>query len=218
MSRLKLFTTAALTAGLLGGMAPAAFAGDVPTPVPSQQIGTVPAPCPVPVRTFTPTASPGHVQPADCPVAQPRLQRETFIVQLAQAGSTVLLNRVAATGPVSGTGSDAQLSNTLDRFRLPSLLRSVNVPHTGIAAPSVDLRLCTASVTQTGLWRFAGGTGLFRLARGNGIYQLVGQWWFPRLRNGVCSLTLLRGNPLLQNRIQPTYQTVSVVGTGTARI
>ena len=199
MSRLKLLGTVALTMGLLAGGGTAASAAVTPTPADSPtvspSIGIVPTPAPA-----------------------PRLQRETFIVQLAQAGSTVLLNRVAATGPVSGVGSDDQLSNTFDRFRLPGLLRSVNVPHTGIAAPSVDLRTCTASLVQVGLWRFAGGTGLFRFARGNGLYQLVGQWWFPRLRNGACSLLFLRGNPLLQHRIQPTYQTVSVVGTGSARI
>ena len=222
MSRLRLFTITGLTIGLLAGGTGVALAGDVPDPAPSQQIGVVPTPCPTPtIRTFTPA-----VNPTDTPTVNPtgtcpprhRLQRETFIVQLAQVGSTVLLNRVAATGPVSGIGSDVQLSDTFDRFQLPSVFRQVNVPHTGIAVPAVDLRLCTASVTQVGLWRFAGGTGLFRFARGSGLYQLVGQWWFPRLRNGLCSLLFLRGNPLLQNRIQPTYQTVSVVGTGSARI
>jgi len=231
MPRLKLLTTAVLTLGLVAGGATAASAGVTPSPpdqpTVSPNIGLVPGPCPTPtVRTFAPTGgpdqtlSPGHVRPTDCatpvPVVTP-FQRETFIVQLASAGNTVLLNRVAATGPVSGIGSDVQLSDTFDRFQLPGVLRQVNVPHTGIAFPGVDLRLCTASVTQVGAWRFAGGTGPFRFASGSGRYQLVGQWWFPRIR-GVCSLLFLRGNPLLQNRVQPSYTTVSVVGAGSARV
>ena len=75
-------------------------------------------------------------------------------------------NRVIATGPVFGTGSLdlAAQTNTFDRFNLPGFFRSVNVPHTGLSLPSVNLRLCTASVVQVGLWRFNRGTGLFRNA------------------------------------------------------
>ena len=229
----------AMMLGLGGG---AAFAGDHPTPTPTVTVTpppvVTPQTCITRPVTFAPAVSPGDGSPTDAtlsawhggtptpeptrPVVNPqRCRPETFVAQLTALGSTVVQNRVIATGPVSGTGSldlPAQ-TNTFDRFRLPGLFRAVNVPHDGLAFPNVDLRLCTASVTQVGLWRFAGGPffSLFRHAIGNGTYQLVGQWVFPRLRSGVCSLLFLRGNPILQNRIQPVYTSIQVWGTGLAR-
>ena len=45
----------------------------------------------------------------------------------------------------------------------------------------------------------------------------MGQWVFPRLRNGLCSLLFLRGNPILQNRVKPRYTSIQVWATGLAR-
>lgn len=231
MTRIRLLTITALTIGLLGGMAPAAFAGDTPSPSPTFT-RPVPAPqtCATRPVTFTPAASPagevstaayrGHPTPAPTVNPQRRCAPETFLSQFTALGSTVVQNRVIAAGPVFGNGSldlPAQTS-TFDRFRLPAFFRTVNVPHTGIAFPSIDLRLCAVSVNQVGLWRFARGTGLFRNAIGNGSYLLTGQWVFPRLRNGLCSLLFIRGNPILQNRIQPAYTNIQVWANGLARI
>lgn len=190
-----------------------------PTASPSDQVGLT---AKITRLGDHPSPSPSVTETTPPPVVNPlRCRPETFVSQLTAIGTTVVQNRVIATGPVFGTG-DLDLgvqTNTFDRFRLPGLFRAVNVPHTGLAFPSINLNLCTASVVQVGLWRFAGGPvfSLFRNAVGVGTYQLVGQWVFPRLRNGACSLLFLRGNPLLQNRIQPTYTNIQVWGTGLAR-
>ena len=162
-----------------------------------------------PSRTITPRPT---INPQRC-------APERFVVQLTQLGSAVVQNRVIASGPVFGTGSDdlAASTNTFDRFNLPAFFRSVNVRHTGIGTPTVNLALCVASINQLGRWSFNGGQGLFRNAIGNGNYLLTGQWVFPTLRDGTCSLRLIRGNPLLQNRIQPRYTNLQVWATGLAR-
>lgn len=217
-----------------------ALAGDTPTPEPTVTVNPVPAPrtCDVRVRTFTPPGAPdqslpgdqpsvdqglpSHVRPTVTPTVNPqrRCSPEQFLVQLTALGNTVVQNRVIASGPVAGTGSDdlAVSTNIFDRFRLPGLLRRVNVDHTGISFPSINLPLCVASVNQLGVWRFNGGPAgsVFRNAIGNGRFLLTGQWVFPTIR-GVCSLSLIRGNPLLQNRIQPRYTNIQVWATGFAR-
>ena len=220
-----------------------ASAGVTPTPTPTYTHTPPPVPAPqtcAPVRpvTFAPVVTPtaevsptgatlqpdvkyGHT-PTPPPVVNPlRCTPEQFVFQLTALGSTIVQNRVIAAGPVRGTGSSnlALQTNTFDRFRLPGVFRAVNVPHTGIAFPAVNLALCTASVTQIGLWRFAGGPlfSIYRHAIGNGTYQLMGQWVFPRTRSGICTLALLPGNPILQNRVQPTYTNIQVWATGLAR-
>ena len=233
MSRLKLLTIAGLTMGLLGGMAPAAFAGDTPTPDP-----TFTRPVPVPVQncfqrpiTFAPTAGPtdevspavrgDHPTPTVTPTVNPqaRCRPEQFVAQVTALGSTVVQNRVIANGPVFGTGSLdlAAQTNVFDRALLPVFGRSVDIRHTGILPGdvNVNLPLCAVSVNKVGLWRFAGGQGLFRNARGNGSFLLTGQWVFPNFR-GICSLRFIRGNPLL-SRITPRYTNIQVWATGLAR-
>ena len=153
------------------------------------------------------------------PVATPRCAPEKFVAQVTTVGNVVTQNRVVANGPVFGTGSlDLPVqTNTFDRFRLPGLFRAVNVPHAGILFPAIYPNLCAVSVTQLGVWRFNGGPvfSLFRHAIGNGTYLLTGQWVFPTIR-GICSLRFIAGNPLLQNRINPTYSNIQVVGVGLA--
>ena len=231
MNRLRVFGAVVLTMGLVGGMAPAAFAGDVPSQTPTFT-RPVPAPqtCATRPVTFAPTVSPtdevstaayrGHPTPQ--PTINPqRCSPEQFVAQLTAVGNVVVQNRVIASGPVFGTGSLdlAAQTNTFDRARLPGLFRAVNIRHDGLAFPAVNLALCVASVNQVGLWRFNGGPvfSLFRHAIGNGPYLLTGQWVFPVI-GGVCSLRFIRGNPLLQNRIQPRYTSIQVWATGLARI
>jgi hypothetical protein len=202
---------------------PAAFA-DTPTPTPTHTIRppvATPQTCDRAGRpiTFAPTVSPDDkVSPAPVVNPQRRCSPERFVVQITALGSTVVQNRVIASGPVFGTGSDdlSLQAPTRDVFDLPGFFRTVNADHTGIAFPSVDLRLCVATVSQLGLWRFNGGTGLFRHAAGAGTFLLTGQWVFPAFR-GVCSLAFIRGNPLLQNRITPRYTSIQVWATGLAR-
>ena len=170
------------------------------------------------LRTVSPSPTYTHTQTPP-PVVNPlRCTPEQFVAQVTALGSTVVQNRVIANGPVFGTGSldlPAQ-TNTFDRALLPVFGRSVNIRHTGIAFPVINLPLCAVSVNQLGLWRFNGGQGLFRHAIGNGTFLLTGQWVFPVIR-GVCSLRFLSGNPLLQNRIQPRYTNIQVWATGLAR-
>lgn len=168
----------------------------------------------------TDEASPlGRVHPSGNPTVNPqRCSPEQFVAQVTALGNLVVQNRVIANGPVAGTGSldlPAQ-TNTFDRALLPALGRSVNIDHTGIAFPRINLPLCAVSVNQLGLWRFNGGRGVFRRAIGNGTFLLTGQWVFPTIR-GVCSLRFIRGNPLLQNRITPRYTNIQVWATGLAR-
>lgn len=220
--------TVALSAGT-------ALATTNPVPTPTRTIGT-PNPCPT-IRTFAPTngptdnpfGSPGDqptispnfgVTPTNCPTPPPvvnPLRTERFVVQYAAVGLTPFLNRVVATGPVFGTGSNTQISNTQNRFDLPNVLRDVNVLNTGIAFPTINLRTCTASVDQNGIWVFNRGTGAFRNASGNGVFNLDGQWTFP-FRGNVCSLSFVRGNPLLQRLITPTFTSIQVTGVGSARV
>jgi hypothetical protein len=225
--------TAAAAAGLVLSLGTATAArADTPTPDPTAtesvtpQFGLPPTPCPEPtIRTFTPTAGPAddglktpRVHPTDCPtIGVQRFQRQTFTVALTSPDLGGL-NVVNASGPVNGTGgTDTQVSNTQDRFRFFAPFRRVNVLHTGIAAPVIHLATCTATVSQTGLWAFAGGLGAYRFAAGTGVFRLGGLWVFPRIR-GVCSLLFLRGNPLLQNRIQPTSYVIAVRGVGVSHL
>ena len=111
MSRIRLLTVTALTMGLLGGMAPAAFAGDTPSPSPSPTFTRpVPTPqtCATRPITFAPTASPtDEVSPARPGATRPRrrpstrspLPPEQFVAQVTALGSTVVQNRVIARRP-----------------------------------------------------------------------------------------------------------------------
>lgn len=168
---------------------------DDPSPAPSQQFGLNPRPRPVQLR-----CAPEH-----------------FNVAQAWAGpglSTVIANYAAATGPVNGTGSDTQLSNTRDRLNLGS--GRVVLNHNGIGSPIVNTSNCTAGLLQFGTWNFNGGTGLNAHAVGNGTYRLALLAHFPNVR-GICALNLLSGNPLLQHRVSPDFLTVAVHGDGLAR-
>lgn len=175
----------------------AAFHG-VPSPEPSQQqFGHDPRP---------------RINPLN------RCRPEHFNVIQAWVGprlQTVIANYANATGPVNGVGSDTELSNTVDRLNLGS--GRVFVRHNGIGFPIVNSNNCTASLLQFGTWRFNGGTGLNLHAVGNGTYRLALLAHFPTFRNGVCSLDVLSGNPLLQHRISPDALTVAVHGDGLAR-
>lgn len=177
----------------------AAFHG-VPSPEPSQQFG-LPGHNPRP-----------HINPLS------RCLPEHFDVIQAWVGprlQTTLVNYANATGPVNGIGSDTQLANTLDRFNLNS--GRVFVRHTGIGSPIVNSNNCTVGLLQFFNWQFNGGTGLNAHAVGNGNGRLALLAHFPLLRNGVCSLNLISGNPLLQHRISPDRLTVAVHGDGLAR-
>jgi hypothetical protein len=237
--------TAALGGVLALGLTAGPAMADTPTPQPTRtaDFGGVPTPRPVPVQrscdnvrisTFAPTAGPtdevsptdeasplGRVHPSDNPTVNPRVRcrPESFNIALVLAGNTVITNYAKFNGPVAGTGSDDLnvSTNTSDRFSLPGPGQRVNLLHTGIPFPSVNLRTCTAAVIQLGLWRFNGGPlfSVFRNAIGNGTFRLVGLWHFPNIR-GVCSLSLIRGNPLLQNRINPDFTVIGVRGTGVA--
>ena len=152
---------------------------------------------------------------------QTRCRPENFNISLTIAGNSVITNYARFRGPVAGTGSDDLnvSTNTFDRFSLPGPGQRVNLQHTGVPFPSVNLNTCTAAVVQLGLWRFAGGPvfSVFRHAIGNGTFRLVGLWHFPSIR-GVCTLRFIGGNvnPLLQNRYNPDFTVIGVRGQGVA--
>ena len=159
-----------------------------------------------------------HGEPTPQPTINPlvRCRPEQFNVAQVWVGPrllTVIANYAQAFGPVNGVGSDTQISNTLDRLNLNT--GRVNLRHTGIASPIVNTGNCTASLLQFGTWRFNGGTGLNLRAIGNGTYRLALLAHFPNIR-GVCSLSFLSGNPLLQNRVSPDFLSVAVHGNGVA--
>lgn len=242
----QMLAVAAASFVMLGLGAASASAGVTPTPTPTRTFTPPPVvnpqTCTSRPITFAPTGPPadqvtptdGTLQPAargGLPTGQPtdhktpppvvnpqRCTPEQFVTQLTAVGNVVVQNRVIANGPVSGTGSLDLVAqtNTFDRLRLPAFFRSVNVNHTGIGFPAINLSLCVASVNQLGVWRFNGGQGLFRNAIGNGTFLLTGQWVFPTIR-GVCSLRFIGGNPILQNRIMPRYTNIQVWATGLAR-
>jgi hypothetical protein len=166
--------------------------------------------------TGGPTITPNFgVPPTNCPTPAPvrvrdRERPEVFNVLLGSGGT----NWADAIGPVAGIGTDTQVSNTDDTLNLGA--GRVRTLHTGIPFPAIDLASCIVTVTQHGLWTFNGGTGPDLNAIGNGNFNLAGVWVFPRLR-GVCELSLIRGNPLLQNRVAPVAWAVYVHGEGMAR-
>jgi hypothetical protein len=169
------------------------------------------------LRTLSPTE---HPTPTPIRTIEPRVicRPEHFNLAEVLAGpnlSTVITDYVAATGPVSGVGSDdlGVSTNTFDRFILPG--GNVNVRHTGITFPTVNTTTCTAVAVQVGTWRFNGGSGINRFAIGNGTFRLALLAHFPNIR-GICALSLLSGNPLLQNRVSPDFLTVAVRGDGVA--
>lgn len=157
-------------------------------------------------------------KPTPQPTINPRVncRPEHFNIAQAWAGphlGTVIANYAAATGPVNGTGSDTQLSNTRDRLNLGS--GRVVLNHNGIGSPIVNTSNCTASLLQFGTWNFNGGTSLNAHAVGNGTYRLALLAHFPNVR-GTCALNLLSGNPLLQRHVSPDFLSVAVHGDGLA--
>lgn len=201
-----------------------AHAGVIPQPSPSDSIsvspnfGGQPSPCPTPIRTISPNDQQQFGQgdrnrcaPTPVPVRRVRQRPESFNVLITSTG----INYVRATGPVSGLGSDSSVSDTFDRFNLPTSSDRVNVLHTGTAMPTLDLRGCNATLTQTGAWAFAGGTGVDLHATGHGTFTLVELAHFGTIR-GQCALRFVRGNALTQQRINPDFVAVAVHGSGVA--
>jgi hypothetical protein len=191
---------------------PTGYPTDHPTGYPTDDPTYGPNGLPTGRPTITPNFG---VPPTNCPTPAPvrvrdRERPEQFNV-LEGSGGT---NWADAIGPVAGVGTDTQVSNTDDTLNLGA--GRVRTLHTGIPFPAIDLASCIATVTQHGLWTFNGGTGADLNAIGNGNFNLAGVWVFPRLR-GVCELSLIRGNPLLQNRVAPVAWAVYVHGEGMAR-
>jgi hypothetical protein len=191
---------------------PTGYPTDHPTGYPTDDPSYGPNGLPTGGPTITPNFG---VPPTNCPTPAPvrvrdRERPEVFNVLLGSGGT----NWADAIGPVAGFGTDTQVSNTDDILNLGA--GRVRTLHTGIPFPAIDLASCIATVTQHGLWTFNGGTGPDLNAIGNGNFDLAGVWVFPRLR-GVCELSLIRGNPLLQNRVAPVAWAVYVHGEGMAR-
>lgn len=166
----------------------------------------------------TPTPSPTHTANF-VPLPNP-LRPEHFQVLVTSIGG-VNTNDVEATGPVAlHLGTDTTVSNTRDTFA--RLGNSVNVRHTGIPVPVVNRSLCTVSLSQTGLWRFQGGTGLYAHARGFGSFQLSGLLHFPQNRLGRCSIPRVSPFVIQRDLIRniglpaPDLAIVGVVGSGLA--
>jgi hypothetical protein len=238
--RIGVAAAALLGIAALGLTAGPAFAGGTPGPSPSVSPNFgVPPPvvrsCERDIRGVSPHATStdtigltARITHAGNPTPEPtqfgnprdrvRCRPEHFNIALVLAGNNlqnVITNYAAATGPVSGTGTDDSVSDTLDRLNLPSPADRVNLRHTGIPFPLVNLTNCTVAVLQNGNWTFNGGRGINRFAIGNGTFHLALLAHFPSIR-GTCVLSFLRGNPLLQNRVSPDFLWVAVHGDGLA--
>ena len=163
-----IFVACLATAGLALTAAPA-FAGNTPTPTPSVTQTVTPTP--------TPTVNPQRLRP------------EQFDINLASdEASGLSVNDVSALGPVQIIGGrDITVSDVLDQLD-NNHGSDVNLDHVALSLPTIDRRVCEASIVQTDQpWRFNGGTGLFRRAIGSGVYNLNAEFSFRTFR-GRCSL------------------------------
>lgn len=192
--RARLLAVPVLAFAAIAGSATLASASPVGHP------GPVPTP-PVVTPTPTPTPAPNPFRP------------EFFRIVLSDSSG---INSVVAFGPVHGNGRNVDTSAVTSQFRF-GFGNRVNVDHAALGTPVVNFRACTATVNQNAVWTFNGGRGLFRNAQGFGRYNLSAVFRFPRLRHGFCTLRLVRGNPLNQNRVQPRSDLIIVTGSGLAR-
>ena len=199
MSRIRtILTVGALTAGLIGGAVPAALAGTTPTPADTPAFGG-----------GGPTPAPASLRP------------EQFTVAQVFVNGNEIANDVEATGPVRFTaGRDDQITPIRDVFRQPFTARSVNVLHNPLGVPVVNLRTCSVTIDQNGLWAFAGGTGRYRNAAGRGVFHLdlVAAW--PSVR-GLCPIASLTPVQIQRDLDTstgpaPSFVSVAVVGAGAA--
>jgi hypothetical protein len=194
---------------LVGLGAPAAFAGTTP-PV-------TPAPLTTPYVTPTPAVTP-HFIVTPPPVHHPVLRPEQFNILQTENPN---FNIVSATGPVSGHGFDITNTPTRDTLRLGGL-NSVKVNHSPVGLPTINLGDCTATITQTGVWSFAGGTGADVHATGHGLFNLVALAAFANRPNtNTCSLTGLnvfqvQRDILGTGTLRPSVETLAVHGAGVA--
>ena len=174
MLRTKLVVTGAtvFTAALTTlALAAPAMAGNHGTPSPTPSV----------TQTVTPTPTPT--------VSPHRLRPEQWDINLASDSVSGLnVNDVSALGPVFiRGGTDITVSDVLDQLD-NGFGSNVNVDHPALGLPTIDRRVCEASIVQTDQpWRFNGGTGLFRRAIGSGVYNLNAEFSFRTFR-GRCSL------------------------------
>lgn len=131
------------------------------------------------------------------------LAYEQFTITFAGNGN----GQVRAGGPVSGYGSDNEVSPVKGIFTFRG--GSVNVYHTDVsgAQPRVNRASCTATTYASGRWLLAGGTGRYQGAYGFGQFRFFQFAKFAR-HNGACVITA---------RTQPAYSFAYVTAFGQAR-
>lgn len=132
----------------------------------------------------------------------PRLQPQSFVITMTAHSSTVY-----GSGPIHGTGTDTQKSNTLDVFAFRN--GSVNVRHTSVAnaKPKINYRTCTSTVSASGSWLITGGTNAYRHATGAGTFRFTEFTVLARNhKTGQCNL-----------KAQPLSVTGRVTATGRAQ-
>ena len=177
MSKLKVLAMAGVTAAVVVGSASAAFAGQVPTPTPSQSGSQSTSQSP----SVTPVITPHFgFHP---PVVRPW----QFDVQQSTIGN-INIDDVEGSGALTMQAwQDVQLSPVLDRFQLGA--NSVTLWHEPLPAPAVNVRTCTVTFDQQNV-RFAivAGTGTGAHLRSfGGRFNLLGMVSFPLVR-GHCPL------------------------------
>jgi hypothetical protein len=134
--------------------------------------------------TLTATAASAGTTHSQPQAAQhQRLQPQFFTIVFTQASPNGV---VTAYGPVSGRGTDNEVSGTLDVFTFKH--GSVNVHHTDVSnvAPKINLKACTATASASGSWRFQGGTGKYRNAFGFGQFKFFQFAKLARDKHGKC--------------------------------
>jgi hypothetical protein len=179
--------------------------------------GTTPSDTPTvtPVVTPTETVNPHFII---TPPPRPVLRPEQFRIVQSSLGP---INVAQARGPVRGNGSDITVNPFTDVLRLGGL-NSVRVLHNRVGPATINLRACSATISQTGVWSFAGGTGAYAHATGRGLFTLgaVAQFGnFPR--TNTCDLTgrtpaQVTLDILGTGTVNPTFVAIGVSGTGLA--
>jgi hypothetical protein len=133
---------------------------------------------------LTATAASAATTHSQSQVAQSqKLKPQFFTIVFTPASPN---GAVTAYGPVSGQGTNNDVSGTMSVFTFKHA--SVNVHHTDVSnvTPKINRKACTATVSASGSWQFQGGTGKYRHAFGFGHFKFFQFTKLARDKHGKC--------------------------------
>lgn len=121
----------------------------------------------------------------------PSSGRETFVMTFQSFNDIDQPTRVAATGPVQGSGTETQTDQDIPGGEAVTFTwHFAGGTVSGEAVESYsfapDLTSCTAKSASTGTWRITGGTGAYAGAAGSGTFTSRGSFTGARDPNGAC--------------------------------